>query len=139
MWVVIEADTTNLSTVHTTCCCCSVPTALFLYLYFKHLKLIFLALVADIFVGISKKKHQDSVGKVMFDRVCCFSWRANEPNVFVVFVFPFPGLLCLYLFLYIYTLTIVNVVTLVGKIMTTMMMAMMRATIIMMMIRRGNY
>ena len=40
VWVVIEADTTNLSTVHTTCCCCSVPTALFLYLYFKHLELI---------------------------------------------------------------------------------------------------
>ena len=59
VWVVIEADTTNLSTVHTTCCCCSVPTALFLYLYFKHLKLIwhFFSLVADIFVGISKTKR----------------------------------------------------------------------------------
>ena len=49
----------------------------------------FLALVAD---KDLKTKHQDSDGKVMFDRVCCFSWKANEPNVFVVFVFPFPRL-----------------------------------------------
>ena len=100
----------------------------------------FLALVADIFVGISKTKHHNGDGKVMFDRVCCFSWRANQPNVFVVFVFPFPRLLWLYLFLVTYTLPIVFVGTLVSKIMTTtMMMVMMMATTMMMMFRRGNY
>ena len=35
-------------------------------------KRLFFALVADIFFGISKTKRQDSNGKVMFDRVCCF-------------------------------------------------------------------
>ena len=45
------------------------------------------------------------------------------------------------MFLFTYTLTIVNVVTLVSKMMaTTMMMTMMMATTMMMMtIRRGNY